>query len=366
MIYDRHLIQFNDLVFDGSDMISGEDGDVSFKGSSSEYSYGHGSYRPYKRDYLYVASRTLSATITLNMRKLPCEHRPYYIRFVNEQLTKPGKLWCIKNGELLWAFASVENVSEAPEMRNDKLVYDVSWEIPGGIWHKADKQKTFLLPWDICTFMDCMGYKTLQPCQGSSGETDCCETCVDKRIEENVDCSCCCVDDITEDMALCYHLEDIFSYYTCDVHFQVVNDCVRAEKFNRDDYLGQRLCTEDICDDAVIAGQIYSETEIPTEDITATIRGKMVNPWIEINGNTNIIKGEYEGTLIIYGNGDVYFSKDDCCEPKLLDPSVWIVPEGNVYGWTLNPRNNRVVIRLNACCSSERACAWIWHQPIAM
>lgn len=356
MIYERRYIQFNELVFDGFDMISDWDGDVSFKGSSTEYSYGHGSYRPFKRNYLFVSERTVSMTITLKMQKLPCEYREFYIRFVDEQLAKPGKLWCIKNNTLLWAVACVTNISEDYSRRKDTITYDIDFVIPGGIWYKADTHKIFLTPWDICTFMDCLGYRNKEDC-------DCCENCTDNVYHD--DCTCCC-DSITEDMMLCHNLNALDAYYTCDVPYKIVYDCELAERYNHDKFLGQRICVEDLCDDAVIAGQFYSDTEIPTEDVTVILHGKMTNPWISINGNINIIEGEFDGTLKIYPNGDVYYTEnDDCCEGELLDVGAWVVPSGNDYGWTVNPGKNTVVVYLNECCNGA-SCIWIQYDSIAI
>ncbi len=365
MIYERRYIQFNELVFDSSDMIADYDSEVSFKGESTEYSYGHGSYRPFKREYPFIRERNVSMTITLHMMKLPCEYRSYYIRFVNEQLAKHGKLWSIKNGELMWAIATVDSISENLSRRQDRLTFNINFVLPEGVWHKADKQKTFLVPWNICTFMECKDYKTLNPCDDlSSG--DCCTACMDKKAQEYEDCSCCCLDELTKDMELCYHLDELSDYYTCFIGYQIVYDCEHAEKFSSEEHLGQKLCTKDSCESSVIAGRIYSETEMPTEAVTVILKGKMLNPEITINNSTNIIKGEYDGTLLIYPNGDVYFRQyDDCKCDVLLDPSVWSIPQGSEYGWTLYPQNNRVIANLNACCQG-RACMWIQHEAIAM
>ena len=365
MIYQRRYLQYNDLVFDGYDMISDFNSEVSFKGSSTSYSYRHGSYRPFKNSYLYVNERQVNMTITLKLKKLPCEYREYYVQFALEELSKPGILWSVKNGEILWAVAVTENVSEVINHRKDIFEIDVNFVIPGGIWHKADKQRTFVLPYDVCLFMECKGYKTLYPCL-TLENADCCESCVEKAIEEKEDCHCCCVNDITEDMALCHHLDDIPLFYTCDTPFQLIIDCEKAEKFNKDSYFGQKLCTNSICDSAVIAGRIYSETDVPTDDVDVIIQGKMKNPWIKINGNTNIIMGEYDGALKIKSNGDVYYTKGDGCRcEELLDPSVWVVPTGNEYGWTINPGNNSIVVYLNDCCQGA-ACVWIDSDSITL
>lgn len=359
MIYERHYIQFNDLVFDGFDMISDEDSELTFKGSSTEYSYGHGSYRPFKRKFLYVAERSVTLTITLNLRKLPCDQRRHYVDFAEEELAKPGKLWCIKNGKLMWAVAVVENISENLSRQKHKLIYNISFVIPGGIWNIADAKKTFLLPWNVCSFMDCKGYKDyVESC-------DCCESCTEKQIEE--DCSCCCTDNVTEDMALCYHMDDLQEYYGCDIPYQILYDCEKAEMFKHEAFLGQRICVGDVCDDGIIAGRFYSNTEIPTDDVTIVITGQMHNPWITINDNTNIIEGDYDGALIIKPNGDVYYQKnykDDCCEPELLEGSVWTVPSGNGYGWEIQPRSNSIIVNTNVCCNT--ACVYIQHQAIAL
>lgn len=357
--FERRYLQFNNLVFDGYDMLSDYDTDISFKGSSQEISYGHGAYRPLKANYLFVNEQTVSMTLTLRMKKIPCEYRPYYIQFAKEELTKPGKLWAIENNEILWANAVVTSMSPEYAHQRNKVVFVVNFAIPGGVWHKADKQKTFLVPWDICTFMECKGYQTLQPCKGYGD--NCCPCVTLPPVDE--DCSCCC-DELTQDMQLCYHLDELEHFYDCDIPWQLVYDCIHAEKFSKEKFLGQKICVKDICDDNVIAGRFYSETDIPTQDITIVIDGHMYNPWVTINGNTNIIKGEYDGSLIIKSNGDVYYQKSECCQQELLDPSIWIVPSNNTYGWTVNPGVNSIVVRLNACCG--RTCVYIQDNPITM
>lgn len=361
MNYEKRYLQFNNLVFDGYDMISSTDEQVTYKEADSQsYSFSHGSYMPYKNDFLYVSSGSVSMTLTFYMKKIPCDDRPWYLQFIDQELSRPGKLWAIKNNVVMWAYASVR--SKHPVNTNEpfRAEYDIEFTLPEGIWHKADKQKTFLLPYNVCVMMECKGFQNYDPCEGMCANGDCCDSCQEKKFQEDLNdrCFCCCVDEITEDMALCYHQNELQKFYSCDTPYQLVYDCEHAEKFNRNDYLGQKLCTKDICDDPIITGRFYSDTDIPTQDVTVTIKGKMKNPWITINGNTNIIKGEYDGALRIEPSGDIYYEQSECCQPTLLDPSVWEIPCKMDYGWWVYPQMNSIKINLNECCQGV-ACVYV-------
>lgn len=356
MIYSKRYLQFNDLVFDGYDMISDFDESTSFKGTGTSYSFRHGSYYPYKSTVVFAEEKSASMTIALHLNKIPCEYREYYVRFAEQELMKVGRLWAIKNNEIVWAWASARNISPIYTNRANYAEYDVEFVLPEGIWHKADKQRTFVLPYDVCVFMECKGYKTLNPCRDGL-EGDCCEDIKWKQYEQAQEdkCFCCCVDAITKDMALCYHLDELQAFYSCETPFQFVYDCDLAERFSKADHLGQRICTKDNCEDSVIAGRFYSETDIPTDNFTIVIEGKAKNPWITINGNTNIIEGEFDGTLTIKASGDVYYKHGNCEE--LLNPNAWVVPSGNNYGWTIIPQWNSIVVHLNECCG--RTCVYL-------
>lgn len=360
MYYEKKYLQFNDLVFDGYDMISDYDEPVQYKGSSTAYSYGHGSYRAFKSDYLYVSERQVSMTITLKLKKIPCEYRKFYVQFAEQELSRPGRLWAIKNNEVLWAMAGTTNLRPIISGRQDEVVYDVEFVIPGGVWHKANGQKTFVLPYDVCSLMDCKGFEEYNHC-------DCCVSCDDNKLYEAMRdrCGCCCDGDLTREMALCYHLDELQRFYSCDTPYQLVYDCEAADRFSTERALGHKLCVKDICSDSVISGMFYSDTDIPTENMRITLTGDMVNPWIKINGNTNIIEGEYSGRLIIEPSGDVYYQEKDGYEAELLDPSVWNVPSGNDYGWTIYPRINSVTVYMNKCCSqSGAACVYVDAESI--
>ena len=347
MIYKRHYVQFNDLVFDGLDMIEEEDTSVSFKVNDHEYTFKHGSYIPFKKDYMLAQAGEVAFTLYLKMKKLPCHVREFYPSFAVTQLSKPGKLWAVQNNTLIWAYAYMSEYVMVSDAKKNELKIDVTFGLPEGVWHKADQMRVFLHPYDKCEFMDCYHYKKIHPCH-----TECCHCAT--PVE---DCNCCECWSVTEDMALCYQ-DDLSDFYSkCDVPWHIVYDCQSAERFfggyNDKDYFGQKFCS----DCGAMYGLLYSDTEIPTEGVKITIHGAVNDPEITINGNTNIIKGSYDGELTIYPDGSVYYSPEcsDC--QNLVDVSNWVIPNGMDYGWEVHAGNNSIKIEPNDTCNL--VCAYI-------
>lgn len=344
MIYRRRYVQFNDFVFDGYDMIRDDsDGSMSFKTTSTEYTYRHGNYVAFKKNHMIASQQTVSMTLKLRLKKLPCNMRQYYRDFAIGELTKPGKLWAVQNNELIWAYAYLTNYSELGSSERDTIEIDIDMVVYEGVWHKADKAKTFLKPYDVCSFLDCQGFKeTPDPCK------NCCTDCV----EEHTEACCCDCSGVEKDWALCYFKDLQFFYKRCNAGYQIEYNCQKGQEFFGDDYLGTRLCDKGDCCDNIIAGQVYSDTDIPTDGITIILTGGAKNPWITINGNTNILEGEYDGTLTISPSGDV-INTVDCCDTE-VSPDKWVVPQGNSYGWEIHRGNNQVSI---SSCGTR--CAYI-------
>ena len=355
MNYERKYIQYNDLVFDGYEMLGDYDApSISFKVTTHPRSFTHGSYAPFKRRTFLAEESSVSLTIWLKEKKLRCEDRPFYRSFVLSQLSQHGKLWAVQDNTLIWAYATVTSYGEMVEHYNGKLGIDVDFMLYEGVWHKADKQKTFLHPYDLCSFMDCFDYKEYQTCRDAELITVCCD-CKQEipRPENDPFCCDCDCNKVSKEMALCYHIDDLQEVYKpcSDFGFRVIYDCEAAEEFFG--IAGQGICTE-ACHNGMLAGRIYSETDIPTQGISITLVGKMHNPYVEINGNGNWIKGDYDGTLRIMSSGDVYYENGCKCDDP-LEPDVWKT-DGMTFGWTVVPRYNRVVVNLGACCG--KACAY--------
>lgn len=359
MRYEKRYVQFNDLVFDHVDMISADDLTISFKRHDTPYTFKHGSYVPHHSRWVLAEAGKFSMTITLNMRKLPCEARPFYADFVRTQLAQVGRLWAVSNNKLIWAWAELDSFGEAHNDKKHIIEYDVDVYLPEGIWHKADPKKTFLHPWDVCDFMECYGYKDMDNC-------DCCTTCGDVK---DAACLCCDCNNLSEDMALCHHQDELQGYYSCHTNFRIVYDCEAAERFNStiSNYLGQKICS----DTGLISGLLYSNTDLESDYVKIRIHGHVVNPRITINGNSNDIMGEYNN-LLINPDGSVEYWEDGCeHQHTLADVGVWSVPrdEGMTYGWKIHPGNNSIMIETGACCTDDCCaivCAYIETDPITM
>lgn len=349
MIYSKKYVQYNDLPFDAYDMLASyDDTTASFKTSSSSYTFKHGSYYGLQKEYGLISQGSVSFTLKVNMKRLQCEDRNNFIRWMKGELTKSGKLWAVQNEELIWAYAIPDNISQADSADNF-AEFDVDLILPEGIWHKADKLKTFLVAYDICDWSACHEYKTIDPC---AEEEEC---CVCMHGSESTD-SCCDCDAVEKENALCY-FNDMQSFYGCGGSgYRIIYNCMMAEQLfinEKRKELGQKLCSN-ICS-PLIAGPIYSETDIPTESYTMILDGKYIDPEITINGNTNTLKGEYDGQLIISGDGKAIYHTE-CCDSE-IDYDKWEIPEGNDFMWTFHSGNNSVLVDAGNCC--EMDCIYI-------
>lgn len=331
MFYVRKYIQFNDLVFDGYSMLSDADAsNVSFSVSMKDYTFRNGSYAPLKKRVPRIEASSVSMTIHLEMKKIACDLQDFYRKFVVEELSKAGRLWAVQNKELVWAWAIPNSYSEQNNLIKRQLEIDVEFDLPEGIWHKADKQKTFLVDFDVCEFLRCKKYQKINPCD------NCCTVC--PPVESKL---CCCCNDVCADTALC-NREDLLEqvYANCSHGFRVIYDCEAAERIFLNDstpYLGYSLCRHSLCEN-LISGQLYSDTDIPTDNFKILFHGVTNNARITINGNTNVIEGEHTD-LIIDGSGTLYDSNG-----LVEDISGWTVPDGNVYGWEIQPGYNSIVV----------------------
>lgn len=351
MIYSKRYVQYNDLPFDNYDMLASyDDTSASFKTSGTSYTFKHGAYYGQLKEHGLISQTSVSFTLKVGMKRLQCEDRKYFVQWMKNELTKSGKLWAVQNNELIWAYAIPDNISQVDSADNVAEL-DVDLILPEGVWHKADKQKTFLVPYDICDWSACHDFKTIDPCYEEK------ECCVCMNGKESTD-SCCECDAVEKEDALCY-FGDLQAFYGdgCGGSgYRIIYNCLRAEQLFIHDMvkaLGQKICSN-VCS-PMIAGLVYSETDIPTDSYTIILDGKYNNPSITINGTTNNIKGEYDGQLIISSDGKVIYHTE-CCDTE-LDYDKWEIPTGNDFMWEFQQGNNSVLIDAGNCCGTN--CVYI-------
>lgn len=160
MIYARKYLQFNDLVFDNFDMLKTSDNTSNtFKYTTVEYGYRHGSYLPLFKNYSLLKESSVSLTIFLNMKKVVPEQRTFYHDLVTQQLTRAGYLWAIQDGKLIYTPAIVSGYDEVTTNKEEQLEIDVSFTLPEGVWHMADPTNTFLKTYDVTDVLEYYGFE---------------------------------------------------------------------------------------------------------------------------------------------------------------------------------------------------------------
>lgn len=345
-MYTSKILQFNDLVFDNGMVVKYEPGDIKFKRTTTPYSYSNGSYyadrKPLRSEF------QLTVTIRLDMIKVPCEYRPYYNEFVLTQLSESGKLWRIHNNQIQWTNAYVDGISPIEPNNSNTLEYDVAFVCYEGVWHIADKLKTFLIPYDICEYMECLEYETEDSCSRLKDEAleqlIPCEQRFQPQPKKMEFCDCMDCDRVEKDMALCYANQDMLNTFQayCGSSYRLVYNCLKAEQFFGDS-VGKKYYTTS-ADSGVIAGIIKSHTIAPTREYSIILRGDLTNVQITVNGNTNIIKGTYKD-IIIDGNGR---ATTGAGTPIPID--MWYTPDGYEYGFEFKNGKNRIMIANGSCC----------------
>lgn len=363
MIYTRRYVQYNDLPFDSYEMLkSWDDTTVKFKQDSSSYTFKHGSYVAFKSESMLVESANVSMTLQLELYRIPCDRRTLYRKTVLEEISKPGKLWAVQNGELVWAYAYPENYSEATKVSiADTYLVDIDFVLYEGIWHKASVYTTYLEPYDLCVEMD--EKDTVDPC--TEINKNCCTDCVPDPVPGEScsgccgdTCSCDCDEEKNNRKNLCE--SDINLIYQgtgrCSTTgYKIVEDCSAYEKESGAS-IGERFRAEPCSN--YLSEKIFANTDVPTTDYEITIKGVFHDLYVEVNGNGNIIEGDYEGTLKIQGDGTVWIFNGDCGFEE-LPVSAITIPDGMDFGYTFNPGWNYFKIDAGECDCNVTLTAYI-------
>lgn len=336
----RKYLQFNDLVFDT--YTANADYSASFKAGTISYNYANGALPSIRKGTQYTQPQSLSITIQQDTRRFNCDQKTLYKEHVLTQLTKTGRLWAVDGHNLLWAWAFISDYSEVYEETLDRLSIDVVFVIYEGVWHIADRLRTFLFPHDPCQFDTCGQYEFVpEPCIDyiQTNATPCCTSCY------------CISDDLIE--ALCGASESIYDglYATCSPLYRIEYDCGRAERvWGKNLLLGVGQCKASNSAER-IDGRFYSNTILDTTG-TFTFVGTFKDLLFTLNGNSVRIKGTYNGYLTIHSNGEVTYGPTDECPGEPINLNNIEIPNGSTLGLTVVHGWNSFNIETNNCTAS--------------
>lgn len=143
----KRLLQFNAVPFAYGE-VTDPDYTVVTKGESQPYTNNtHGSYYPTLGESQKLEATTFRATVAFDFRKISCEEKVRYARFIKRQLLMSGKLWAVQNAvELLWTNARVTDISETENSDVTRDIYriNITFELIDGYWRMAKNTRTFL------------------------------------------------------------------------------------------------------------------------------------------------------------------------------------------------------------------------------
>jgi hypothetical protein len=289
----KRLLQFNQLVF-AFGWVTDPSYTVSFKGETQPYTNAaHGGYFPTFGEFGKLNVAEFSATVAFDFKKVECEDREQYARYIKRQLALAGKLWATQNGgEIIWTNARVRSINEVvniPE-ETDMLRLNITFELVDGYWRIAKPTRTFLCE-DFCVsrFKDFDPYycTDLDDMVGQCGKdgTSKCFPCLQSLFKDPVVIGCYDKDtperyeSTIQYHPLCYYkkesLRQMFSKSCPNNHF--IDYSCEAEEvwFCYDASWGKkfRLRADDKNNRNVTRIQLCSRTDLPTQMVRIRLYG---------------------------------------------------------------------------------------------
>lgn len=336
----RRYLQYNDIIIASADELSSASLKWDTKGDTHEWSFGHGSYYPLKDEQLFLTEQNLSLSLNIDFRHFPRENRRFINDFMTMNLIKPGKLWAIQDGVLIWAYAYLESGGEEYEKYVGYLTKDVEFVLPEGYWHIAKKRRTFLLPYDSCNVTDCYDFRDIDDC------LSCCILCSTDAQNSCSTCFCDCGDAVEENSLCGMKQEDLDQFSNCGKSYKIIYDCNAGRKIFGERDWGTKISKESL-DSTLIAGRVHSNTILDTDRIDVVLTGEWQDPKITINDISITVKGDYNGWLKLRPDGTVYFTDDLCCdfEPVNMDD----IEYHQKRYFKVHFGKNRVIAE-NSCC----------------
>lgn len=363
VVRPRRFIQYNDLVFEGTESINSTPSEtITTKYASKEYLMKHGSYVKTSSDQLLIKEDRITLDLAIRTTDWDMEKILAHQDFIKEQLITRGKLWAIDTGgQLIWADCLLDSYTPTYEWtwRDDGyILFQVEFNNPSGVWHKASGYTTWLVPYDTCSFTamiaNCFENNTCQSyCKDSNVINGTCEDC---------NMHCC---ELKDAIPLCEMGDSLITdfYVKCNSKWRVVHNCQLGREVHGDERLwGQTFC--DMCLDGSWSGTFYSDTVLYSKDITVILQGKFTDPSIMINDTKVKLNGVYhEGFLSISSDGKVlaFETPFDLMCDKATQVSNKNITLCDHKWWSIHKGYNQVYV---TGIDSESFCIFIDYERI--
>ena len=310
-VQPRRYIQYNDLSFQGTENVKNQSESLSFRLSKTARLFSDGSYVANSSRQLLVDSNSISLQLRLRTNNWSADNITVHRDFIMRELMVGGKLWAIDTGyQLIWCNAyctSIQSAKDWVATDDGYLVFNVEFDNPDGVWHKAKESHVYLEEWDLCDFThmkaDCLRQNSF---------------CNNEDLICLNNCACCessCKDvagllNYCEAQADAVFCRDFFE--ECDSKYRIIYNCrLGLDTCNLRDTYPIHKCA--YCVNDVMVGEFFSDTVKDSGMWSVAIEGIFKNPVIEINGVTIKLKGEYNGVVTVDYKGNVRTAKSWEC-----------------------------------------------------
>ena len=361
-IRPKRFIQYNDLVFDGTESInSAPSFSISTKYYSEKYLLKNGDYVA-SDDEPLLNSYTISLDLAIRTSTWDLYQAQSHVDFIKEQLIHRGKLWAIDTGgQLVYANAILNTYSPTNEWTlgfDGYIQFTCEFNIYEGVWHKAKGEVTWLVPYNFCSFINiksnCYVNKDCTACELPSQIVD--GTCNDCEL------GCC---ELKDAISLCEMTPELYKafYKECSSDYRVVHNCeLGRETFGDERMLGEAYC--DTCLDGQISYTFISDTVLNSKHNRITLYGSFKDPEITINDIKVKLNGVYnQGYITIDSNGKIYTYNDlkelKCGEAKEVDYNTLTFCDNE--WWTIHSGANQITIR---GITSNSVCVFVNYERL--
>lgn len=281
---NKRLLQFNDLPFTMGE-ITNQSYTSTFKGETQSYTNNaHGGYFPTLGEFGKLQTSEFSATVAISFKKVDCENKMQYARYIKRQLAKSGRLWAVQNGnEIIYTNARVTSINEDVDdvIATDVLNLSITFELIDGYWIIPSTTRTFLCEYCPPKFQDfdpyyCYDVNDLVGKCDETGAAKCFPCLV--NLYKPVEVETC------DHKALCYftkrELSDMLGA-SCPNQYFITYSCdIEKDKFCYDASWGAkfRLYPGDPNNNNVTRISFCSKTDLPTDFVRIRLSGNWANP----------------------------------------------------------------------------------------